>query len=462
MKITIFGTGYVGLVTGTCLADVGNHVLCVDVDAKKVDRLNAGEVPIFEPGLDDLISTNRREGRLRFTTDASEATRHGGVIFVAVGTPPDEDGSADLRHVLTVARTIGEYLERPAVVVNKSTVPVGTADRVRAAIRQELERRNVAIDFDVASNPEFLKEGAAVEDFNRPDRIIVGADREDTIETLRALYAPFNRNHDRLLVLDTRSSELAKYAANAMLATKISFMNEIAGLAERVGADIESVRRGIGSDPRIGWHFIYAGAGYGGSCFPKDVRALTATARESGTKAELLSAVESVNNRQKHVLFEKIRAHYRGELAGRRFALWGLAFKPQTDDMREAPSRLLLEALWEAGASVAAYDPAAMQVAREIYGDRADLQLVAHPEEVFEDADALIVVTEWHVFRSPDFELLRERLREPVIFDGRNLYDPQYLTRLGFTYYGIGRGAVAAGEPGSGIPAVAGCHQPVI
>ena len=448
MKITIFGTGYVGLVTGTCLSDVGNHVLCVDVDADKVNRLNAGEVPIFEPGLDELVAHNRREGRLRFTTDAAEAVAHGGLIFIAVGTPPDEDGSADLRHVLAVARTIGEHLERPAVVLNKSTVPVGTADRVRAVIRAELERRGADVDFDVASNPEFLKEGAAVEDFNRPDRIIVGAEREDTIATLRALYAPFNRNHDRLLVLDTRSAELAKYAANALLATKISFMNEVAGVAERVGADIESVRRGIGSDPRIGWHFIYAGAGYGGSCFPKDVRALAATAREAGVAPELLTAVESVNDRQKHVLFDKIRTHYRGELEGRHFALWGLAFKPQTDDMREAPSRALLEALWEAGATVSAYDPAAAPVVRRIYGDRADLRLVDHPEEVLPDADALIVVTEWHVFRSPDFELLRERLAAPVIFDGRNLYDPGYLARLGFTYYGIGRGALPA-APGA-------------
>jgi len=448
LKITIFGTGYVGLVTGTCLSDVGNHVLCVDVDADKVNRLNAGEVPIFEPGLDELVAHNRREGRLRFTTDAAEAVAHGGLIFIAVGTPPDEDGSADLRHVLAVARTIGEHLERPAVVLNKSTVPVGTADRVRAVIRAELERRGADVDFDVASNPEFLKEGAAVEDFNRPDRIIVGAEREDTIATLRALYAPFNRNHDRLLVLDTRSAELAKYAANALLATKISFMNEVAGVAERVGADIESVRRGIGSDPRIGWHFIYAGAGYGGSCFPKDVRALAATAREAGVAPELLTAVESVNDRQKHVLFDKIRTHYRGELEGRHFALWGLAFKPQTDDMREAPSRALLEALWEAGATVSAYDPAAAPVVRRIYGDRADLRLVDHPEEVLPDADALIVVTEWHVFRSPDFELLRERLAAPVIFDGRNLYDPGYLARLGFTYYGIGRGALPA-APGA-------------
>ncbi|MGH8426564.1 MAG: UDP-glucose dehydrogenase family protein [Gammaproteobacteria bacterium] len=441
MRVTIFGTGYVGLVTGTCLADVGNHVICVDVDAAKVARLNAGEVPIFEPGLDALIARNRREGRLRFTTDEKEALAHGTVIFIAVGTPPEEDGSADLRHVLAVARSIGQALVRPAVVVNKSTVPVGTADRVRAVIAAELKARGVEVDFDVASNPEFLKEGAAVEDFNRPDRIIVGAERDTTIETLRALYSPFNRNHDRLLVLDTRSAELAKYAANALLATKISFMNEIAGVAEKVGADIESVRRGIGSDPRIGWHFIYAGAGYGGSCFPKDVRALAATARSTGVASELLAAVEAVNEHQKLVLFEKIRAHYRGVLRGRRFALWGLAFKPQTDDMREAPSRALLEALWAEGATVAAYDPAALPTTRALYGERKDLHLVERAEEALEGADALIVMTEWHVFRSPDFQLIRERLAAPVIFDGRNLYDPAWLARQGFTYYGIGRGA---------------------
>ncbi|MGH8224835.1 MAG: UDP-glucose dehydrogenase family protein [Gammaproteobacteria bacterium] len=441
MKISIFGSGYVGLVTGACLANVGNHVLCADVDDAKVTRLNAGEVPIYEPGLDELIARNRADGRLSFTTDAGATVAHGEVIFIAVGTPPGEDGSADLSHVLAVARTIGESLTHPAVVVNKSTVPVGTADKVRAVIAAELERRGKPVVFDVVSNPEFLKEGAAIDDFNRPDRIVIGAENEDTIATMRALYAPFNRNHDRLLELDTRSAELAKYAANSLLATKISFMNEIAAVAERVGADIESVRRGIGSDPRIGWHFIYAGAGYGGSCFPKDVRALAATAREAGFDPELLGAVEAVNNRQKHVLFEKIRAHYGGELRGKRFALWGLAFKPRTDDMREAPSLTLLEALWEAGASVSAYDPAAMDVVRGMYGERKDLRLTNHPEEVLDGADALIVITEWQLFRSPDFELLRERLAAPVIFDGRNLYDPAYLRRLGFTYYGIGRGA---------------------
>ncbi|MGH8161523.1 MAG: UDP-glucose dehydrogenase family protein [Gammaproteobacteria bacterium] len=439
MKITIFGTGYVGLVTGACLADVGNHVTCVDVDAAKVGRLNAGEIPIFEPGLEAIVALNRAEGRLVFTTEAAAAVE-AAVIFIAVGTPPDEDGSADLRHVLAVAATIGAQLKRPAIVINKSTVPVGTADRVRAAIADALAKRGSDIDFDVASNPEFLKEGAAVEDFNRPDRIIVGAEREDTIATLRALYAPFNRANDRLLVLDTRSAELAKYAANSLLATKISFMNEVAGVAEKVGADIEAVRRGIGSDPRIGWHFIYAGAGYGGSCFPKDVRALAATAREAGFAPELLTAVEAVNERQKQVLFQKVKAHYGGELAGRRFALWGLAFKPRTDDMREAPSRALMESLWAAGAQVSAYDPAAMAVTRAIYGEREDLRLVESAEAALDGSDALIVMTEWHVFRSPDFALIRERLKDPVVFDGRNLYDPAWLARQGFTYYGIGRG----------------------
>ena len=440
MKVSIFGSGYVGLVTGACLANVGNHVVSADVDERKVARLNAGEVPIFEPGLDDIIERNRTEGRLVFTTDAAQAIQHGEVIFIAVGTPPDEDGSADLSHVLSVARTIGEHLDHPAVVVNKSTVPVGTADKVRGVIAAQLEKRGRHIDFDVVSNPEFLKEGAAIDDFNRPDRIIIGTENEESVALMRALYAPFNRNHDRLLELDTRSAELAKYAANSLLATKISFMNEIAAVAERVGADIESVRRGIGSDPRIGWHFIYAGAGYGGSCFPKDVRALAATAREAGFVPELLSAVEAVNNRQKQVLFEKISRHYGGNLKGRHFALWGLAFKPQTDDMREAPSRVLLESLWEAGATVSAYDPAAMEATRHIFGSRDDLKLEKRPEDVLQGADALIVVTEWRVFRSPDFAGIRDKLSAPVIFDGRNLYDPAYLEKLGFTYYGIGRG----------------------
>ncbi len=452
MRISIFGTGYVGLVTGTCLADVGNHVICVDVDEAKIAALNSGKIPIFEPGLEGKVILNRREQRLEFDTDAARAVTHAKIIFIAVGTPPDEDGSADLRSVLAVARTIGRYLEHSAIIVNKSTVPVGTATRVRRVIGEELARRQRSIDFDVVSNPEFLKEGAAIEDFNRPDRIIIGAEREDSIAILRALYAPFNRNHDRLLVIDTTSAELAKYAANAMLATKISFMNELARLAEQVGADIESIRRGIGSDPRIGWHFIYAGAGYGGSCFPKDVRALAATAREAGFEPEILTAVEAVNKRQKQVLFEKIYRHFDGRLKGRHFALWGLSFKPQTDDLREAPSRTLLEALWEAGASVAAYDPAAAEAIRGIYGEHSGLDLVERPETALTGADALIVITEWNVFRSPDFALIREQLATPLIFDGRNLYDPDYLAGLGFTYYGIGRGRSGA---------AAGRHQAV-
>lgn len=440
MRLAIFGTGYVGLVTGTCLADVGNHVVCIDVDKAKVEALNQGQIPIFEPGLDSMVAHNRKEYRLTFTTDAAKAMSKADVIFIAVGTPPDEDGSADLRSVLEVAATIGQYLQGPAIVVNKSTVPVGTASKVRSTIRHELERRNLSIEFDVVSNPEFLKEGDAIQDFNRPDRIIVGAEKKESIELLRALYAPFNRNHDRLLVMDTLSAELAKYAANAMLATKISFMNEMAGLAERVGADIEAVRRGIGSDPRIGWDFIYAGSGYGGSCFPKDVRALAATARGAGFEPEILTAVEAVNERQKRRLYEKISAHYQGDLSGRRFALWGLAFKPQTDDMREAPSLTLMRSLWDAGATVVAYDPAAADTVHKMFSGKAQLELVQSPEDALTGAEALVIVTEWRVFRSPDFQLIKERLATPTIFDGRNLYDPAYLAGLGFTYYGIGRG----------------------
>lgn len=440
MRLAIFGTGYVGLVTGTCLADVGNHVICIDVDKAKVEALNQGKIPIFEPGLDAMVAHNRKEGRLAFTTDAAQAMYRADIIFIAVGTPPDEDGSADLRSVLAVAATIGHHLQGPAVVVNKSTVPVGTASKVRSTIQLELRRRDLSIEFDVVSNPEFLKEGDAIQDFNRPDRIIVGAERKESIELLRALYAPFNRNHDRLLVIDTLSAELAKYAANAMLATKISFMNEMAGLAERVGADIESVRRGIGSDPRIGWDFIYAGSGYGGSCFPKDVRALAATARQAGFEPEILTAVEAVNERQKRRLYEKISAHYRGQLSGKRFALWGLAFKPQTDDMREAPSLTLMRLLWDAGATVVAYDPAAATTVNKMFAGKKQLELVQSPEDALRGADALVIVTEWRVFRSPDFQIIKERLATPTIFDGRNLYDPVYLENLGFAYYGIGRG----------------------
>jgi len=439
MKITLFGTGYVGLVTGACLAEVGNDVVCVDIDADKIRRLQQGEIPIYEPGLEELVRGNASAGRLRFTTDAAEGVAHGLFQFIAVGTPPDEDGSADLQHVLAVAETIARHMDGYRVVVNKSTVPVGTADKVRSRIQAVLRERGVAAEFDVVSNPEFLKEGAAVEDFMRPDRIIVGTDNPRTTELLRALYAPFNRNHDRLIAMDIRSAELTKYAANAMLATKISFMNELANLAERLGADIEQVRIGIGSDPRIGYHFIYPGCGYGGSCFPKDVKALERTAREAGYEARLLRAVEAVNEDQKRVLFGKIHAHFGGELAGRTIALWGLAFKPNTDDMREAPSRTLMEALWETGARVRAYDPAAMGEARRIYGDRPDLVLCRDPYEALEGADALAVVTEWHLFRSPDWEAVQARLRRPVVFDGRNLYDPQELARLGFVHHAIGR-----------------------
>ena len=440
MKVTIFGTGYVGLVTGACLAEMGNHVVCVDVDEAKVARLKNGEIPIFEPGLEPMVLRNHEEGQLDFTTDPSPAIRHGEVIFIAVGTPPDEDGSADLQYVLAVARTIGRQFERYAVIVNKSTVPVGTADRVRAAVAEELAKRGVQIPFDVVSNPEFLKEGDAVEDCLRPDRIVIGSDSEKAVAVMRKLYAPFNRNHDRTVLMDVRSAELTKYAANAMLATKISFMNEIANIAERVGADVELVRQGIGSDPRIGYHFIYPGAGYGGSCFPKDVQALERTARAHGYEARLLGAVEQVNHQQKEKLFELIRLHFGGQLAGKTVALWGLAFKPNTDDMREASSRRLMEMLWEAGARVRAFDPEAAEETRRIYGDRDDLVLCEHPYDALEGADALAIVTEWKAFRSPDFDRIKATLRTPVIFDGRNLYDPAAVEESGLAYYGIGRG----------------------
>ncbi|AND68279.1 UDP-glucose 6-dehydrogenase [Dyella thiooxydans] len=440
MKVTIFGTGYVGLVTGACLAEMGNHVLCVDVDEAKVARLKNGEIPIFEPGLEPMVLRNHEEGQLDFTTDPAPAIRHGEVIFIAVGTPPDEDGSADLQYVLAVARTIGRQLERYAVIVNKSTVPVGTADRVRAAVAEELAMRGVQVPFDVVSNPEFLKEGDAVEDCLRPDRIVLGSDSEKAVAVMRKLYAPFNRNHDRTVLMDVRSAELTKYAANAMLATKISFMNEIANIAERVGADVELVRQGIGSDPRIGYHFIYPGAGYGGSCFPKDVQALERTARAHGYEARLLGAVEQVNRTQKGKLFELIHRHFDGQLAGKTVALWGLAFKPNTDDMREASSRRLMEMLWDAGARVRAFDPEAADETRRIYGDRDDLVLCEHPYEALEGADALAIVTEWKAFRSPDFERIKAALGTPVIFDGRNLYTPAAVEEAGLAYYGIGRG----------------------
>ena len=440
MRVTVFGSGYVGLVTGACLADAGNHVVCVDINEERVERLKRGEVPIYEPGLEPMISRSVQAGRLEFTTDAAAGVAHGLFQFIAVGTPPDEDGSADLQHVVQVARTIGTHLNDYRVVVNKSTVPVGTADRVKQEIQAVLSERGIPAEFDVVSNPEFLKEGAAIEDFTKPDRIVIGTDNPRTAELLRGLYEPFNRSHDRLLVMDIRSSELTKYAANAMLATKISFMNELSNVAERLGADIEHVRVGIGSDPRIGYEFIYPGCGYGGSCFPKDVRALESSAAQAGTEAAILKAVGAVNDRQKRVLFSKIHAYYGGDLQGKVIALWGLAFKPNTDDMREATSRTLMEALWEAGASVQAYDPVAGEEATRIYGPRDDLRLCERAEDALRGADALAIVTEWREFRSPDFDVMQELLRDPVIFDGRNLYDPKLLQHRGFHYFAMGRG----------------------
>ena len=442
MRVCIFGTGYVGLVTGTCLAEVGHDVVCVDIDAAKVEGLNNGVIPIYEPGLTPMVKANHAAGRLRFTTDAAQAIAHGGIVFIAVGTPPDEDGSADLKYVLSVARTICEHLHKPAVVVDKSTVPVGTADKVRATIADALAARGADIAFDVVSNPEFLKEGAAVEDCMRPDRIVLGSDNPAAIEKLKRLYAPFNRNHDRIVAMDVRSAELTKYAANAMLATKISFMNEIANIAEQVGADVEMVRKGIGSDPRIGWHFIYPGAGYGGSCFPKDVQALAKTAQQYGVQPRLLDAVEAVNDAQKGHLFDLMVRHYGGvaALRGKTVAVWGLAFKPNTDDMREASSRRLLQQLWEAGATVRAYDPEAMHETQRIFGERDDLLLCDSAHAALQGADALVVVTEWKQFRSPDFPRLKASLVDGVLFDGRNLYEPDEVEAAGLAYYGIGRG----------------------
>ncbi|MDP9087463.1 MAG: UDP-glucose/GDP-mannose dehydrogenase family protein [Pseudomonadota bacterium] len=441
MRITIFGSGYVGLVTGACLADAGNHVLCVDVDERKTAMLQRGEVPIHEPGLEALIRHSAAAGRLTFTTNAKAGVDHGLFQLIAVGTPPDEDGSADLRYVLAVARTIGEHMKEYKVVVTKSTVPVGTADKVRSAVGESLNQRRAAVEFDMVSNPEFLKEGAAIADFMKPDRVVVGTDSDHAAELMRSLYEPFTRNRDRMIVMDVRSAELTKYAANAMLATKISFMNELANLAERFGADIESVRIGLGSDPRIGYAFIYPGVGYGGSCFPKDVQALQRSAQDVGYEATILAAVEGVNNRQKTVLFSKIASHF-GDLRGKTVAIWGLAFKPNTDDMREASSRVLMEALWSAGARVRAYDPVAMPECLRIYGERADLTLCARGPDALQGADALAIVTEWQEFRSPDFEHIKSALRTPVIFDGRNLYDPDEMSKAGFSYYAIGRGKV--------------------
>jgi len=443
VKITMIGTGYVGLVTGTCLAEVGNDVLCVDVDAAKIAMLNAGGVPIHEPGLEAMIRRNVEAGRLAFTTDVDKSVAHGTLQFIAVGTPPGEDGSADMSYVIEAARAIGRRMSGWKIVVDKSTVPVGTAERVRTAIGEELARRGADVPFAVASNPEFLKEGAAVEDFMKPDRVVIGADDERAIAALRSVYAPFQRNHERLIVMDVRSAELTKYAANAMLATRISFMNELANLADALGADIEQVRQGIGSDPRIGWHFLYPGVGYGGSCFPKDVKALQHTATAHGRPLKLLAAVEAVNEAQKQVLVEKIVARLGGDLAGRRFALWGLAFKPNTDDMREAPSLAIVDALLGRGASVVAYDPVAMDEAKRAIGARERLAYARAPMDAVDGADALVVVTEWKEFRSPDFDALARRLRSPLVFDGRNLYDPALVHAAGLEHYAIGRKAIA-------------------
>jgi UDPglucose 6-dehydrogenase len=439
MKITIIGTGYVGLVSGACLAEMGNHVLCLDVDPRKIDVLNAGGIPIHEPGLDKVVARNVAAGRLQFTTDVAAAVAHGTMQFIAVGTPPDEDGSADLQYVLAAARNIGRLMTDYKLIVDKSTVPVGTADKVKAAVQAELDARGVSLEFSVASNPEFLKEGAAVEDFMRPDRIVVGAEGERAISLLRAIYAPFQRNHDKLVVMDVRSAELTKYAANAMLATRISFMNELALLAESLGADIELVRQGIGSDPRIGYHFLYAGCGYGGSCFPKDVKALIRTASESGRELKVLQAVEDANDAQKQVLVDKIVRRFGEDLAGRRFAVWGLAFKPNTDDMREASARVLIAELLARGATVTAYDPVAMTEARRIFGDEPRIGYAENPDAALVGADALAIVTEWKEFRSPDFARIANTLKTPVIFDGRNLYEPKLVRDAGIDYQPIGR-----------------------
>jgi UDPglucose 6-dehydrogenase len=439
LKITMIGTGYVGLVSGTCLAEVGNDVLCLDVDARKIDMLKAGGVPIHEPGLQDMIHRNVEAGRLRFTTDADAAVAHGSLQFIAVGTPPDEDGAADMQHVLAAAAAIGRRMTDYKVIVDKSTVPVGTADRVRETIAGELAARGAALSFAVVSNPEFLKEGAAVEDFMRPDRIVIGADDDRAIALLRAVYAPFQRNRERLLVMDVRSAELTKYAANAMLATRISFMNEMANLADALGADIEHVRQGIGSDPRIGYHFLYPGAGYGGSCFPKDVKALQHTGAQHGRPLRILAAVEAVNEAQKTRLVDKIVARLGDDLAGKKFALWGLAFKPDTDDMREAPSRAIIAGLLERGASVAAYDPVAIDEARRVFGETPGLSFASSPMAAVAGADALLVVTEWKEFRSPEFAEIRRQLKQPLLFDGRNLFDPSLVRAAGIEYFGIGR-----------------------
>jgi UDPglucose 6-dehydrogenase len=439
MKITVIGSGYVGLVSGACLAELGNDVLCLDVDPKKIDILNKGGVPIYEPGLEDIIKSNVAAGRLRFTTDVAASVAHGLVQMIAVGTPSGEDGSADLQYVIAAARAIGRNMTEYKVIIDKSTVPVGTADKVKLAVQEELNKRGLKTEFSVVSNPEFLKEGAAIDDFNRPDRIVIGADDEQAIKIMREMYAPFQRNHDRLIVMDIKSAELTKYAANAMLATRISFMNELANLAERVGADIEHVRKGIGSDQRIGYHFLYAGCGYGGSCFPKDIRALQRTGEEYGLPLKVLDAVERANDAQKSVLLNKITKRFGDNLKGKHFALWGLAFKPGTDDMREATSRVVMEGLWAKGATITAFDPVAMKETQHIYGDRPDLSYAENSKDALQDADALIIVTEWKAFKSPDFGVIKARMKQPVIFDGRNLFEPASVTAQGFEYHGIGR-----------------------
>ena len=439
MKISIYGVGYVGLVQGAVLADAGHEVVCVDVSEQKIEDLRQGIIPIYEPGLSGLVERNYREERLAFTTDAKEGVEHGELQFIAVGTPPDEDGSADLQYVLEVAEAIATHMKSPKIIINKSTVPVGTADKVRERVEQILQRRGESIDFYTVSNPEFLKEGSAVADCKKPDRIIVGTESDYVVQTMRELYEPFNRNHDRMMFMDVKSAELTKYAANCMLATKISFMNEMSNLAEKLGANIESVREGIGSDSRIGYSFIYPGCGYGGSCFPKDVQALIKTADQNEVEVSLLKSVETVNALQKQKLFEKIWNHFDGELTGKVFALWGLSFKPNTDDMREAPSRVLMEALWDAGARIQAYDPVAMNECERIYGQRDDLSLVDTAEAALENADALVIVTEWQQFRAPDFDLILQSFDRPVIFDGRNIFDPERLKSRGIVYYSIGR-----------------------
>ena len=439
MKITVFGTGYVGLVQAACLADVGHKVVCVDIDKSKVAQLQGGAIPIYEPGLEPLVASNVKAGRLSFTCDAAEGVEHGEVIFIAVGTPPDESGAADLQHVLAVANTVGQLMKVSKVVVNKSTVPVGTAAKVSEQLQLALEARELDLHFAVVSNPEFLKEGAAVADCSKPDRIVIGCDDSKAIEVMCELYEPFNRNHQRVIVMDAPSAELTKYAANCMLATKISFINEMANIAEQLGADIEMVRKGIGADPRIGYHFIYPGCGYGGSCFPKDVSALISTAEEIGYSPQMLHAVEAVNARQKQRLFEKLSDAFDGQLAGRTVAVWGLSFKPETDDMREAPSRTLIEQLWQAGAKVQAYDPVAMEEAHRIYGDRDDFLLMGTKEMALKQADALVICTEWKAFRAPDFNQLKGLLSRPLVIDGRNLYDPQRMAAMGFEYQSMGR-----------------------